>query len=346
MGAFTIVYTTLGGMKAVIWTSVIQFSTVISGILLVCFVAVRHVDGGLATVYRSALEAGRLKVFDFSFDPRDLTSFWACIIGGSLLSIAPMTTDQAILQRLFTTKSYQDCKQSIILQSIIVVPLQLLLFFAGIGIFVFYQHNPSRLVGLSNNDAIMPYFAVHELPSGVSGLIIASIFAASMAVMSAGINSLTTASTVDIYQRVFRPNETPQHYVNVGRIGTLCWGATATFLALFAKHLGALVLSYMKVSSFISGPLFGIFSLAALSKRTTATGALIGASVGAIVVAMIALRTQWSFFYQGPIGVVVTMLVGYVASLFMTAPPLEKIRGYVIGQGITPIGEGEAAEVR
>lgn len=341
MGAFTIIYTTLGGMRAVIWTSVIQFSTVVSGVLLISYIAVSRVNGGVATVYKSALDAGRLKLFDFSFDPRDLTSFWACIIGGSLLSIAPMTTDQAILQRLFTTKSYQDCKQSIILQSILVVPLQLLLFFAGIGIFVFYQHNPSRLVGLTNKEAVMPFFAVHELPSGVSGLIIASIFAASMAVMSAGINSLTTASTVDVYQRVFRPDATPQHYATVGRVGTLGWGVIATFLALFAKHLGDLILSYMKVSSFISGPLFGIFSLAALSKRTTSNGALIGATVGAAVVAFIAMRTQWSFFYQGPIGVGVTMLVGYVASLFMSPPPLEKIRGYVVGEGITPIGGHE-----
>jgi solute:Na+ symporter, SSS family len=346
MGAFTIFYTTVGGMKAVIWTSVIQFCTVILGTLLITYVAVSHVNGGMATVYKTALEAGRLKLFDFSFDPRDLTSFWACILGGSLLSIAPLTTDQAILQRFFTTKSYQDCKQSIILQSLLAVPIQLLLFFAGIGIFVFYHYNPSHLAGLTSNDAIMPFFAVHELPSGISGLLIASIFAASMAVMSAGINSLTTATTVDIYQRLFRSDGTPQHYATVGRIGTACWGVIATFFALFAKHLGDLVLSYMRVSSFISGPLFGIFALAALSKRTTSSGALIGASVGTVIVSMIALRTEWSFFYQGPIGVGVTMTVGYGASLFMSPPPLEKIRGYVMGQGINPVSEHELAKAR
>ncbi|MGA8540719.1 MAG: sodium/solute symporter [Terriglobales bacterium] len=341
MGAFTIVYTTLGGMKAVIWTSVIQFCTVVLGTLLISYVAVSHVSGGLATVYRTALDSGRLKLFDFSFDPRDLTSFWACIIGGALLSIAPMTTDQAILQRFFTTKSYEDCKQSIILQAIVTIPIQLLLFFTGIVIFVFYHYHPSHLAGLVSKDAIMPFFAVHELPSGVSGLLIASIFAASMAVMSAGINSLTTASTVDIYQRLFRPNATPEHYGAVGRIGTVCWGAAATLFAMFAKYLGDLVLSYMRVSSFISGPLFGIFALAALSKRTTSNGVLIGAGVGTAAVALMAFRTQWSFFYQGPVGAIVTIAVGYAASLFMAAPPLEKIRGYVVGQGVNPIGKHE-----
>jgi solute:Na+ symporter, SSS family len=344
IGAFTILYTTLGGMKAVIWTSVIQFCTVLAGILLISYVAVSHVSGGVETVYKTAQEAGRLKLFDFSFNPTHLTSFWACIIGGSLLSIAPMTTDQAILQRYFTTKSYQDCKQSIILQSILSIPVQLFLFFAGIGIFVFYRFHPSHLAGLHSKDAILPFFAVHELPSGVSGLLIASIFAASMAVMSAGINALTTATTVDIYQRLFRPEGTPQHYVSVGRVGTACWGVVATSLALFARRLGALILSYMKVSSFISGPLFGVFALAALSKRTTSNGALIGAGLGTVAVGIMALRTEWSFFYQGPIGAAVTMTAGYVASLFMCPPPPEKIRGYVMGQGIKPIGEREPAK--
>lgn len=342
VGLFTIFYTTIGGMKAVIWTSVIQFCTVVAGILLVTYVAVSHVNGGLAVVYQTALVGGRLKLFDFSFNPTHLTSFWACLIGGSLLSIAPMTTDQAILQRFFTTKSYEDCKQSIIFQSILVIPIQLLLFLAGTALYVFYHYHPSHLAGFRTIDAIMPFFVVHELPSGLSGLIIASIFAASMAVMSAGINSLTTATTVDIYQRLYRPKETPEHYATVGRIGTACWGLVATFFALFAKRLGALLLSYMKVSSFISGPLFGIFALAALSKRTTSNGALIGASVGTIVVAVVALRTEWSFFYQGPIGAVVTMTVGHTASLFMSPPPEEKIRGYVMGQGVSHIRNGNS----
>ena len=345
VGAFTIVYTTLGGMRAVIWTSVIQFCTVIIGVLLVTCVAVSRVSGGITSVYQTALSDGRLRLFDFSLDPTHLTSFWACIIGGALLSIAPMTTDQAILQRFFTTRSYQDCKQSIIFQSIAVIPIQLLLFGAGIGIYVFYHYHPSDLAGLTNADAVMPFFVVHELPSGIAGLLIASIFAASMAVMSAGINSLTTATTVDIYQRIVRRDATPQHYASVGRIGTACWGAIATFFALFADRLGALVLSYMRVSSFISGPLFGIFALAALTKRTTSRGALIGAGAGTVVVAVIALRTNWSFFYHGPIGVVVTMSVGYLTSLFTAPPPEGNIRGYVMGQGMDSLDADERSKM-
>jgi Na+/proline symporter len=226
------------------------------------------------------------------------------------------------------------------------MPVNVLLFLTGTALFVFYNKHPDRLAGLPTTDAIMPFFAVRELPSGLSGLILASIFAASMAVMSAGINSLTTASTVDFYQRVFRPSETPEHYARVGRFGTVCWGVAVTLLALAAGRLGELALAYNKVSSVISGPLLGIFLLATLTRRTTAAGALIGAAVGAAAVVPIMLWTDWSFFYLGPIGLVATLTAGYVSSLGMDAPPPETIRGLVLGLNELPSEQGGHASDR
>ena len=331
MGCFTTFYTALGGMRAVIWTDVIQFCAVSVGVLLIFYTALHHVSGGAAAAYRTALEAGRLRLFNFSTDPRELTSFWACIIGGSILCVAPLTTDQAVLQRLFTTKSAADCRQSVILQSILVVPITLLLSLTGIALFAYYHDNPGRLAGLNADDAIMPFFAVRELSPGVSGLIIASIFAASMSVMSAGINSLTTATTVDFYQRVFHPGRSLEHYARVGRIGTLAWGLVVTLLALFAGRLGELALAYNRVSSVVSGPLLGIFLLGILTRRATATGSILGAVAGMAAVGLASLRTGWSFFYFGPIGVLTTITAGYLASLLTRPPKPEKVHGLVLG---------------
>jgi SSS family transporter len=330
MGCFTTFYTALGGMKAVIWTDVIQFVTVMLGVLLIFVTALGAVHVGIAAAYRTALEAGRLRMVNFSTDPRELTSIWAVLVGGVVLTMGPLATDQAILQRLFTTKSTRDCTQSVILQAILVVPITALLSAAGTVLFVFYHYNPSRLAGLNSPDAIMPFFAIRELPSGISGLIIASIFAASMAVMSAGINALTTATTVDFYQRLVRPNESGEHYARVGRIGTVLWGAAVTVLALLAPYLGELALGYSKVSSFISGPMLGIFLLAVLTRRTTATGALAGAIGGMIVLCAVEFGTDWSFFYQAGIGVAVTVVLGYAASQLMAPPDESKLRGLTI----------------
>jgi SSS family solute:Na+ symporter len=333
MGLFTTFYTYLGGMKAVIWTSVIQFCTVMLGMVLIPVFALRHIPGGLGVTYQTALDAGRLKLFNFATNPAELTSFWTCFLGGMVLHLTPLATDQAILQSLFTTKSVKECNQSIITKAVLVIPTTLLLFLVGTALFVFYHFNPTHIGKLTIDDAIMPFFAVNTLPGPIAALIIAAIFAASMAVMSAGVNSLTTATTMDFYRRLFHPQESPQHYAKVGRIGAACWGLGMTLLALFAGRLGALALAYNKVSSFVSGPLLGIFVLATTTARATATGSLIGGAAGSVVVAFVGLETRWSFFWQGPIGLAVTVVTGYLVSCLMSPPPASKVRGLVMGQG-------------
>jgi len=104
-----------------------------------------------------------------------------------------------------------------------------------------------------------------------------------------------------------------------------------TVLALFANRLGSLALAYNRVSSYISGPLLGMFLLGVLTKRATAGGSLIGALCGLGAVCITSLSTEWGFLYLGPIGVAVTFAGGYIASLFMPAPPLNKLRGLVMG---------------
>ncbi|NWG12630.1 MAG: sodium/solute symporter [Acidobacteria bacterium] len=333
MGGFTTFYTTLGGMKAVIWTDVIQFVVVSAGVFLIFYNTLGRIQGGIPHAYQAAVAAGKLRLLNFSSDPSQLTSVWALLVGGFVLSMAPVTTDQAIIQRLFTTKSTKDCRQSIILQSLIIIPITTTLYLAGVALFVFYQSHPERVGGLANADAVMPFFAVHELPAGVSGLVIAAIFGASMAVMSAGINSLTTATSVDFYQRLCNPLASPHQVARIGRIGTAAWGLAMTGMALLAGRLGELAIAYNLVSSHLSGPLLGIFLLAVLTSRTTAMGALAGSAAGVVVVALASALTQWSFFYFAPIGVAVTVCGGYLASLFMSPPPPEKIHGLVLGQG-------------
>ncbi|MFN7992706.1 MAG: sodium/solute symporter [Bryobacteraceae bacterium] len=329
MGAVTTVYTTSGGMKAVIWTDVIQFCTVCIGLALVFVVGIGNVHGGLGAVWNIGANAGRFHIVNLSTDPAQTTSIWACLVGGVLLSLSAMATDQAILQRLFTTKSEKDCAQSVIVNAAISLPLMTLLLLLGVVLFAFYSQNPTALEGLKTPDGVFPLFAIRQLPPGVAGLVIAAIFAASMGVMSASINSLSTATTVDFYQRLVNPNASAQHHALFGRIATATWGILATCLALFMDRLGELALAYNKVSSFISTPLLGIFLLAILTRRCNAGGALFGAATGTAVVALLSSYTNWTFFYQLPVGVAVTFTTGYFASFIGKVPPEDKIAGLV-----------------
>jgi SSS family transporter len=331
MGTITTLYTTLGGMKAVIWTDVLQFSILMSGVIMVFWLSLSRIPGHIHGFIHVAAASGRFHMFNFTTNPNDLTSVWAMILGGGTLILSTMGTDQAYLQRYFATRSLREGRKSVLLDGLIVVPVGLLLFLLGTALFVFYQFNPSHLEGLPNVDVILPFFVVHELPAVLSGFVIASIFAASMAVMSAGINSLTTVTAVDFYQRLLQKDPSGPHMVLVGRLGTVGWGVAATIGALFAGRLGPLTNAFNKINSYLGGPILGIFLLGMLTRRAKGTPTVWGAVVGVLSVALIGWKTDFSFYYFSVIGLVVTFVVGYLLSLIGPAPDSEKLRGLVHG---------------
>jgi solute:Na+ symporter, SSS family len=337
MGAVTTLYTTLGGMKAVIWTDVLQFSILVSGIITVFWLSITKIPGHLHGFFQIASEYGRFHMFNFTLDPTVLTGFWPMILGGGTLILSTMGTDQAYLQRYFATKSLEEGRKSVLLDGLIVVPVGLLLFLLGTAIFVFYHVHPDHLVGLPNVDVILPFFVIHELPGVLSGFLIASIFAASMAVMSAGINSLTTVTTVDFYQRLFRRGDAGPNVVLVGRLGTIGWGVAATVGALYANRLGPLTNAFNVINSYLGGPILGIFLLGMLTRRAKGTATVCSAFIGVLTVAFVGWKSHYSFYYFSLIGIVVTYVVGYLLSLIGVAPDLEKLRGLV--QGLEATGE-------
>lgn len=336
IGVCTTLYTTMGGMKAVIWTDVTQFSILVTGLVAVVFLSISHVAGGIPTVWRVAHEAGRFHLFNFSTDLRQTTTFWATVIGGGFMALSTLGTDQAYLQRYFTTSSLKEGQRSILLDAIIAAPVSLLLYSVGPVLYTFYHFNPGHLDGLPALDALLPFFVVRELGGLLSGLVIASIFAASMAVMSAGINALTTATTVDFYKRLARPNCSDAQAVRAGRIGTVVWGTLATFGALLAPRLGPIINAFNIINSFLGGPILGIFLLGMLSKRARGTGAISGAAMGLAVVSLLAWKTHVAFFYYAIVGTVVTFGCGWTLSLLQPARDTSELVGLVRGLEPSP----------
>ena len=334
MGVFTTVYTTLGGMKAVIWTDVMQFTILIAGMIAVFWLALSHIPGGVDTVYTVAGNAGRLHFWNFSLNPDELTAFWPAFFGGGVMVLSTLGTDQAYLQRYFSTKSLKEGRRSVLMDALIIIPVALLLYLLGDVLYVFYHFHPANLKGLPNDDALLPFFVLRELGGVFAGLVIASIFASSMAVMSAGINALTTATTLDFYRRWLRPDREDSHYVRVGRMGTIAWGSLCTLGALFADRLGPLINAFNKINAFLGGPLLGIFLLGMLSKRAKGTPSVVGGIVALILVSVLNWTTNISFFYHAIIGVVTTFVVGYLLSLRGPTPPNEKLAGLVYGLSV------------
>src|SRR6185312_12302997 len=318
MGVFTTIYTSLGGMKAVIWTDVLQFSILISGVVAVFWLSLKRIPGGLMQAFHVASAGGHLHLLNFSFDPHQLTAFWPAMLGGSVMILSTLGTDQAYLQRYFTTRSLREGRRSVLLDMIMVLPVALMLYLLGAVLYAFYHAYPARLQGLPNTDAVLPFFVMKELGGVFSGLVIASIFASSMAVMSAGINALTTATTVDFYKRLVRPQASDSETVLAGRLGTIAWGGATTVAALFANRLGPIINAFNLINSFLGGPVLGVFLLGMLTKRTRGGAALTGAAVGGMCNVLLAWRTSVSFFYYAIVGTVVTFLVGWLISRFQT----------------------------
>jgi sodium-coupled monocarboxylate transporter 8/12 len=331
MGIVTTLYTALGGMKAVIWTDVLQFGILMAGVCAVFWLAISHIPGGARAAYHIASAGGRLHMLNFSFDPRQLSAFWPGMFGGAVMILSTLGTDQAYLQRYFATRSLKEGRRAVLLDALIILPVAAILYLLGAVLYAFYHIHPQRLAGLPNDDALVPFFVMRELGGVFSGLVIASIFASSMAVMSAGINALTTATTVDFYQGWFRTGQSDSHYVSVGRWGTVAWGAACTLCALFVSRLGPLANAFNKMNAFIGGPILGIFLLGMLTRRAKGTAAMTGAGIAFLVVSWLNWKTDISFFYHALIGMAITFTVGYLLSLYGARPQPKSLDGLVYG---------------
>ena len=197
VGVLTLVYTFEGGIAAVIWTDLIQFVIYVGGSLLAAYEIVYLMPGGWTAIVSAARDAGKLQVLSFSWDVTVPFTFWAGLIGGTFLTNASHGTDQLLVQRLLTCRNLRDSQKAIVTSGFIVLAQFVLFLGIGIMLFAYYQHAPRP--SITTNDEIFPAFIVTTLPHGISGLVIAAIFAAAMSNLSGSLNSLASTTVLDFY---------------------------------------------------------------------------------------------------------------------------------------------------
>jgi SSS family solute:Na+ symporter len=288
LGVLTIIYTYKGGMKAVVWTELLQASVYILGGLSAAVLLGRSIPGGWGTILDTASATNKLRVIDtyMGFD-RPHTLF-AGLLGGAFLSMASHGADQLIVQRLLSSRSLKDAQRALI-GSGLVVFLQFTLFLmVGIGLFAFYQGRP-----FATSDAIFPTFILEQMPSGLIGLIIAAILAATMSTHSGAINSLAAATTHDIYLPLSKRKADDAATLRFGKLSALAWGVVLTGGALLFKQQGTpVVVIALSIASFTYGALLGGFFLGWLWRRAIQRDAIIGMSVGLIVMSVVVFAKQ------------------------------------------------------
>ncbi|MEO6808889.1 MAG: sodium/solute symporter, partial [Isosphaeraceae bacterium] len=284
-GTLTTFYTTLGGMKAVIWTDVMQLVVLFGGQIIIALTAMARVPGGFNHVAKLAIDGGRMDV-SFSLDPTVRITLLGLLIGSVFMHLVQMATDQVSVQRYLTAKSLKEAQRGLWLKLVLVLPVTAVFYGTGVILYAFYQVHGDPLVAgkITRPDQILPYFVVNELPAGFPGLFIAAIYAASMSTISAGLNSLTSASLVDFYQRLWRnPDLSEDWQLRLARRLTLGYGVLVIALAFLVQYLGTLLEASNSVIGLVGGPLLGLFFLGMLVRRCTARGALVGWIAGVAV---------------------------------------------------------------
>jgi SSS family solute:Na+ symporter len=313
----TLLYTFEGGLKAVIWTDVIQLTIYVCGTAAALFVAIHAIPGGWAHVHAVAIASGdKFRVFDFHFNFHEPYLFWSGLVGGTFLTSASHGTDQLIVQRLLAARSKRQSQAALLSSGLVILGQFALFLLMGTALFVYYRAFPPAHP-FSRPDAIYPTFVVTALPIILSGLLTAAILAAGMANLSAALNALSSSSVMDFYKPFLRPGADERHYLRVSRSLTLVWGAVLIFIALAASHLHESVLELaLTIASVPYGSMLGIFLLGALTRRTTPRGALIGALAGLVTLGVVILETRVAWTWYVAIGTCITFAIGRVVSEF------------------------------
>ncbi|MBT4504657.1 MAG: sodium/solute symporter [Gemmatimonadetes bacterium] len=319
-GLVATAYTLIGGMQAVMWTDVLQFFVLIGGLLLGVTIAALQTPDGLIGMLRLGVDAGLARPFYpfdpqvLSFDPHVRISLWSCWLGTFVAFLARYGADQVVLQRYFTARSLQQAQKGFRLNYLSAIFALLALALLG-----FALHAHALRANLPARGTMPPVFFfadfVRSLPAGVTGLIVAGLFAATMSSLDSGVNSCSAALITDFYQR-FTPSSTADRELRWSRLATLVFGIIATLAATQVGRLGSIFTIANRFINGLGSPLLAIFLLGMFSRRANARGVLIGGLLGAVASAWISFAVRdLALHYYAAVNLAVAICLCYLFSL-------------------------------
>jgi solute:Na+ symporter, SSS family len=307
----TMFYTFEGGMRAVIWTDVVQFALYLTGSIAAFFLLLHKIPGGWPEVTQAAAAAGgKLRVFDFAFSLTQSYTFWAGLLGGTFLTMASHGTDQTMVQRLLAARNERDAKKALLVSGVIILFQFTLFLVIGVMLFVYMQNGLMSVPG-GDADRIYPAFIVHHMPVGLAGMVLASIFAIAMSNASGSLNSLASSSMMDMGAR---RAESEAKSLGRSRQMTLLWGVVLGLLGLI--RWGPVLVAGLTIASITYGPLLGVFLLGTWNKSANENGALVGFVAGLATMIAVNRFTPLAWTWYVLVGTIVTYAIGSIASSF------------------------------
>jgi solute:Na+ symporter, SSS family len=318
MGLIATVYTAFGGIKAVIWTDVIQVVVLIGGALLALGLIVTQLDGGFSTLVSVGKEAGKFEMpaIEWSW----ATDSFMVLILGAIFSnaLVPYTSDQAVVQRYLTTSTEKEAQKAVWTNALLAIPASFIFSLMGIALFVFYKSNPELLGPLQKNDQILPWFVANQMPAGLAGLVIAGVFAAAMSSLDSSMHSICTAVSNDFIKR-FRESWSDSDQLNFARklVGFLGILGTVFALVLSSMDTGHIFDLLVSILGLIGSPLAGLFLLGLFVKRAKAIHAWMGVSCSLLAILYSKYFTDLNGLLYGLVGIGICVGVGFLTSLII-----------------------------
>lgn len=324
LGVVTVIYDGLGGMKAVIWSDVLQLGVLLASIFFVLWAALQGL-GGVDTALERVPD-GRLLALDFSghgFGDGATFAFWPMVFGGFFLYVAYYGCDQSQIQRELSSKSVEHTQHSLFLGGLLRFPL--VLTYCGLGVVMaahvamhpeFLDLLPLREDGSANVNLAVPIFVFENLGPGWVGLFVAGLFAAAMSSLDSTLNSLSAVTLEDVVKR-YRPNLEGRQELWMSRAITLFWGTLCVLFSFFVANIsGTIIESINKIGSLINGPVLAVFLLGLFTKRCSELGAIVGLACGFLLnLGLWHFAPEFSWLWWNVLGCLTTIMVG------LTLPP-------------------------
>ncbi len=327
-GVVVMIYSALGGIQAVVWTDAIQGIILISGAVVTVIYILFRMPEGPGQMFRIAAEADKFSLGSFSLD-LSAPTFWVVLVYGIFINLQNFGIDQNYIQRYIASRTDAEAKRSAFQGGMLYIPVSLMFLFIGTALFSFYHSGaaqlPPELADPSRTDGIFPYFIVHELPAGITGLLISSIFAAGMSTISTSYNSSATVFLTDYYQRYFKKTPSEKQAIKVLYISSAVISLFGILIALAMINVKSVLDAWWKLASVFSGGMLGLFLLGITTRQKNVLGAILGViagvgiilwmSISGIVAGPEALANRFHTYLTIVFGTSAIFLVGFVVGL-------------------------------
>jgi solute:Na+ symporter, SSS family len=303
----SLVYTYIGGVKAVIWTDAVQFFLFLGGGLFTLFYLPTLIDGGFSGAMEVAHRNWKLEWFNGEFSLAMPYNIWMGIIGATFVVMSSHGAEQLIVQRVLACGSVKDGRKALVLSAVLIFPMFLMFLMIGVLLWVFYQTHPMGVpipevkagTGIKANDYIYPIFMITEVPHVLKGFLIVAILAAAMSSVSSTLNALASVSTMDFVKAMTRGERTEDFYLRFSKWSTVFWAGALIVVAYLSRGVPYVLNTAFTLKGLTSGALLGALALVLFWKHGRAIPVMIGMA-GSFIGMIFINQFEWTIS-QAPV---------------------------------------------